>query len=201
MRKGILLLFLLPLVALADVRVRPVDWAQPVLGIELDNFYQLTEAVYRSKQPDDEAMEALEGMGMRSILNLREYHSDKDEARGTNLKLYRIPVNAGDIDNTFVVKALQVIATAEKPILIHCWHGSDRTGVVAAMYRMVFQGWSRKEAIDEFINGGYGYHKRFYPNIEDYLETVDIDAIRSQVLVDSAKLTTTGGDAEEAAHR
>lgn len=181
MRSGLLLLLLLPLVALGDVRVRPVAWAQPVIGIELDNFYQLTQEVYRSKQPDDESMEALAGMGMRSILNLREYHSDDDEARGTKLKLYHVPVNAGDVDDAFVLKALRVIADAEKPILIHCWHGSDRTGVVAAMYRMVFQGWSREAAIDEFVNGGYGYHKRFYPNIEDYLETVDIAAIRREL--------------------
>ena len=181
MRIGILLLFLLPLAALGDARVRPISWAQPVLGVELDNFYQLTPEVYRSKQPDDEAMSALEGMGMRTVLNLREYHSDEDEARGTALKLYRVPVNAGDVDDKFVLESLRVIANAEKPVLIHCWHGSDRTGVVSAMYRMVFQGWSREAAIDEFINGGYGYHQRFYPNIERYLENVDIDAMRKQL--------------------
>ena len=182
MRKGILLLILLPLVALGDVRVRPVAWAQPVIGIELENFYRLTEEVYRSKQPDEEEMSALEGMGMRSILNLREYHSDADDAEGTHLQLYHVPVSAGDIDDDFVLKALQVIADAEKPILIHCWHGSDRTGVVAAMYRIVFQGWSRERAIDEFVHGGYGYHASFYPNIERYLATVDIAEIKRQVL-------------------
>ena len=192
MRNGMLLLLLLPLLALGDVRVRPVAWAQPVIGIELDNFYQLTQEVYRSKQPDDESMEALAGMGMRSILNLREYHSDDDEARGTQLKLYHVPVNAGDVDDAFVLKALRVIADAEKPILIHCWHGSDRTGVVAAMYRMVFQGWSREAAIDEFMNGGYGYHKRFYPNIEDYLETVDVTAMQRELGLDMEKSGNSG---------
>jgi tyrosine-protein phosphatase SIW14 len=184
MRKGALLFLLLPLMALGDVRVRPVVWAQPVIGIELDNFYQLTQEVYRSKQPDDESMEALEGMGMRSILNLRKYHTDDDEARGTLLKLYHVPVNAGGVDDAFVLKALRVIADAEKPILIHCWHGSDRTGVVSAMYRMVFQGWSREAAIDELIHGGYGYHQRYYPNIERYLENVDIDGMRKQLEYD-----------------
>lgn len=194
MKRGILLLILLPLVALGDVRVRPLSWAQPVMGMELDNFYQLSSEVYRSKQPDDEAMAALAGMGMRSILNLREYHSDEDDARGTDLQLYRVPVNAGDVDDEFVVKALRVIAGAEKPLLIHCWHGSDRTGVVAAMYRMVFQGWSREAAMDEFMNGGYGYHRRFYPNIERYLETVDIDAIRIRLESEAGMGAATGGD-------
>ncbi len=178
-----MLTLVLPMVAQAEpARVRPLAWAQPVIGVELGNFYQLTDKVYRSQQPDDEEMRMLQAMGIRSILNLREYHSDKDEARGTSLSLYHVPVAAGDIDDRFVIEALRAIDQAEKPVLIHCWHGSDRTGVVSAMYRMVFQAWPREQAIDEFINGGYGYHARFYPNIERYLETVDIDAIRRQVL-------------------
>jgi protein tyrosine/serine phosphatase len=175
----LVLWFSLP--AEAEVRVRPLEWAQPVLGSELSNFYRLSDELYRSKQPDDEDMVALQRMGIRSVLNLRKYHSDKDDAEGTQLMLYHIPVNAGEINDRFVVSALQVVAEAEKPLLIHCWHGSDRTGVVAAMYRMVFQDWPRKQAIDEFVNGGYGYHARLYPNIERYLETVDIMAIKQQI--------------------
>ncbi len=183
MLRWILMLVLLsPALLQADVRVRPLEWAQPMLGIGLENFYRLDDEVYRSKQPDDEDMAALEEMGVRSILNLREYHSDEDDAKGTGLVLYRVPINAGDIDDRFVVSALRAIAEAEKPILIHCWHGSDRTGVVAAMYRIVFQGWSRERAIDEFMHGGYGYHASFYPNIERYLATVDIGEIKRQVL-------------------
>jgi protein tyrosine/serine phosphatase len=178
----LLLVLLIPQLALADLRARPLEWAQPMLGIELDNFYRLSDEVYRSKQPDDEEMAALEELGMRSILNLREYHSDEDDARGTGLELYHVPVNAGEIDDGFVLAALRAIAQAEKPILIHCWHGSDRTGVVAAMYRMVFQNWPREQAIDEFVNGGFGYHASFYPNIERYLKRVDIEAIRRQVV-------------------
>jgi protein tyrosine/serine phosphatase len=181
--RGIVLLTLwLPLLVLADVRVRPLEWAQPMLGSELENFYRLSGDVYRSKQPDSEEMAVLDGMGIRSILNLREYHTDEDEARDTRLRLYRVPVNAGEIDDDFVVEALRTITMAEKPILIHCWHGSDRTGVVVAMYRMVFQNWPREQAIDEFVNGGYGYHAKFYPNIEHYLEAVDITTIRRKVM-------------------
>ncbi len=177
------LILLLPMLVLADsIRVRPLEWAQPMIGTELDNFYRLNDQVYRSQQPDDEEMEVLETMGMRSILNLREYHTDDDEAEGTKLNLFHIPIDAGKIDDEFVIKALRTINQAEKPVLIHCWHGSDRTGVVSAMYRMVFEEWPREQAIDEFLHGGYGYHARFYPNIERYLETVEIAAIRRQVL-------------------
>jgi tyrosine-protein phosphatase SIW14 len=177
------ILCLIPVILMADSeRVRPFDWAQPVTGIELNNFYQMSEQVYRSQQPDDEEMKQLESMGIRSILNLRKYHSDDDKAEGTSLKLFHVPIDAGDVDDESILKSLRVINSAEKPILIHCWHGSDRTGVVSAMYRMVFQDWPRERAIDEFINGGFGYHARFYPNIERYLQTVDIASIRQKVL-------------------
>lgn len=160
--------------ACADPRARPTEWAQPMLDVQLGNFYKVSDELYRSRQPGDEEMAQLAAMGIRSVLNLREHHSDDDEAKTTNLKLYRVPMNAGDINDELVTKALDALAAAPKPALVHCWHGSDRTGAIVAMYRMVFQGWPRQQAIDEFINGGYGYHRSVYPNIERYLETVDI---------------------------
>jgi hypothetical protein len=51
------------------------------LGIELGNSFRLTDEVYRSQQPDDQTMAAQEGMGMRSILNLREYYCSRISAR------------------------------------------------------------------------------------------------------------------------
>jgi len=180
--KGLLIALSLLLVAnaYADPRVRPIEWAQPMLGIELGNFYKVSDELYRSEQPDDEAMLQLEAMGIRSALNLREYHSDNGEAKSTTLKLFRVAMNAGEINDALVEKALAAIAAAPKPILVHCWHGSDRTGAIVAMYRMVFQDWPRERAIDEFLNGGYGYHKSFYPNIESYLENVDINRFKKQ---------------------
>lgn len=167
--------------ACAEPRVRPTEWAQPMLDVKLGNFYKVSDELYRSRQPGDEEMEQLAAMGIRSVLNLREYHSDDDEAAATGIKLYRVPMNAGDINDELVTKALDALAAAPKPALVHCWHGSDRTGAIVAMYRMVFQGWPRQQAIDEFLNGGYGYHRSVYPNIEHYLETVDITGFRQRV--------------------
>ncbi|PKM43682.1 MAG: protein tyrosine phosphatase [Gammaproteobacteria bacterium HGW-Gammaproteobacteria-1] len=177
----ILLVLFVTSSAYADPRARPTEWAQPMLDVQLGNFYQVSDELYRSRQPDDEEMAQLAVMGIRSILNLREHHSDDDEAESTGINLYRVPMNAGDINDELVTKALDALAAAPKPALVHCWHGSDRTGAIVAMYRMVFQGWPRQQAIDEFINGGYGYHRSVYPNIERYLETVDIAGFRQRI--------------------
>lgn len=177
---AVALTLLFAISAHAEPRVRPTAWAQPVIGVKLDNLYQVSSELYRSEQPDDEAMVQLQAMGIRASLSLREYHSDEDEADGTSLKLYRVPMNAGEINDELVEQALAAIAEAPKPMVIHCWHGSDRTGAIVAMYRMVFQNWPRERAIDEFVNGGFGYHKSFYPNIERYLETVDIERFKKR---------------------
>ncbi|MSR32009.1 MAG: hypothetical protein EXR99_10935 [Gemmataceae bacterium] len=45
---------------------------------------------------------------------------------------------------------------ANYPMLIHCRAGLHRTGVLAAVYRMEYQGWSRDEAFREMKDHGFG---------------------------------------------
>lgn len=44
---------------------------------------------------------------------------------------------------------LAIVKAAPKPVYVHCRAGVDRTGVLAAAYRVVIDGASRKEAIAE----------------------------------------------------
>ena len=62
--------------------------------------------MYRSAQPNHLQMQSLDRIGIRSVLNLRQWHSDADEAKGTGLILYRVPMNAAAINNDDVVIAL-----------------------------------------------------------------------------------------------
>lgn len=50
---------------------------------KLTNLYQIDSGVYRSEQPSDADFKALEKYGIREVLNLRNRHSDDDEAAGT----------------------------------------------------------------------------------------------------------------------
>ena len=65
-------------------------------------------------------------------------------------------------------------------MLLHCLHGADRTGMMIAMYRMLYQDWPRDKAIDELKNGGYGYHA-VWKNIERYLSRVNVEDIRARI--------------------
>jgi protein tyrosine/serine phosphatase len=146
----------------------------------LDNMYQVDDGVYRSEQPDKNRFKALEKYGIKEILNLRYWHSDKKHAKETDLTLHRVRMHAHDANNFDVVSALRIIKNRKGPVLIHCHHGSDRTGLIIAMYGIVFQNKIKQEAIDEMINGGFGFHK-IYGNIPRYINNADIDGIKKQL--------------------
>lgn len=152
-----------------------------VPGSELTNIYKIDSGVYRSEQPTDTDFKALEKYGIREILNLRNRHSDDDEAEGTTLKLYRQKMKAHSVNEEQLINALRIIKNRKGPIIFHCHHGSDRTGVVCAMYRIVFQGVSKEKAIEEMTKGGFGFH-RIYKNLIRLIENADIEQIKREVL-------------------
>lgn len=147
----------------------------------VDNFYQVSEELYRSGQPGAPQMQELEQRGIKSILNLRNFHTDDAEAKGTMLNLFHVPMEAGRFTEPQLITALKIMKDAPKPIVVHCWHGSDRTGLMVAMYRMVFQNWSKEAALAELKQPEFGYHQWAYYNIIQYIEQVDINNIRSQI--------------------
>lgn len=146
----------------------------------LHNLHCVDAHVWRSSQPDGVGFQELKSAGIGEVLSLRHWHGDEGLCCD-GIGLHRIPMDAERIRDRDIVAALKVLTRAKKPVLVHCWHGSDRTGVVVAMYRMVVQGWPREKAIAELNDPAYGHHAGTYPNIRRYLETVDVGEIRREL--------------------
>ena len=89
---------------------------------ELTNLYKIDSGVYRSEQPSHEDFKALEKYGIGEALNLRNRHSDDDEAAGTNVKLHRVKTKAHSINEEQLIEALRIIKNRKAPIVIHCHH-------------------------------------------------------------------------------
>lgn len=145
------------------------------------NLWRISDSVYRSEQPGKKEMKALEKFGVKTILNLRNYHSDNDEAKGTTLVLEHLTMNASEINEKNIMQAMQIIRNAKKPVLIHCLHGSDRTGCMVASYRIIFQNWSKEDAIKELRNPAFGYHEKWFPNIVEILKSLDVAKFRKEL--------------------
>ena len=148
------------------------------------NYNVVSDDLSRSGQPDRKEMKQLEKMGVKTILNLRYRINNKWELKKTGLKEVRLKLKAQDLSFEDMVNALTMIRDAEKPVLVHCLHGSDRTGCVVACYRMVFQGWSREKAIEEFQLEEFGYNYRWFPNILTFLQNVDVFALKKSVILE-----------------
>lgn len=161
--------------------------AQKINLAGMDNLYKVSDGLYRSEQPDNSDMKKLDSLGIRSVLNLRHYCNDRKETGDLNLNLHDIHVNTWTMSYEELVKSLQYIKTAEKPLLVHCKHGSDRTGVVVAGYRIVFEKWSKEDAITEFTSEQFGYHAALFPNLLRLIENIDEEKLRKDVLMENAK--------------
>ena len=148
--------------------------------VELENMYKVDEGIFRSRQPDKEQFAELEKAGITEILNLRRLHSDEDDAKGTSLKLHWVKSNAEILREKHLLAALKIIKDRKGNLLVHCKHGSDRTGAVIAMYRIVFQDWTKEQAIDEMKNGGFGFH-RIYFNISRLIMNIDVEEFKKKL--------------------
>jgi tyrosine-protein phosphatase SIW14 len=153
-------------------------WAKKIINPPVPNLFKINDSMYRSAQPGKNSITYFDSLGIRSILNLRKHHEDPV---GIHAKAYAVKMKASRFTDDDIIRALQIISTAPKPILVHCRYGADRTGLVIAMYRIIFENWTREKAIAELLNGGYGFHTR-YENIPEYIQHADITAIKKSVL-------------------
>jgi len=145
------------------------------------NLYKLNDSMYRSEQPTKKGMRELKAMGIQSIVNLRRQATDAKKIKGLNLDVDRIPLKASTIDFDDIFNALNSIQQAEKPVIIHCWHGSDSTGAIVAVSRMVFDNWSKEKTIAEFTDIYFGYHRTRFPNLITLLDTLDVDRLKEKL--------------------
>ncbi len=178
----LLALFLLLDVAGATPRERPANWAAPVIGTTLGNCFRVSDELYRCEQPGKQDIADLKALGIRSLFNLRHYHTDSKAFEQAGFMLLNQRMEADELTVDDLVAALRQFNDAPKPMIVHCWHGSDRTGSVVAAYRIVFQGWSPAAALDELRHGGFGYHEKSFPNIITLFETLDATDLRQRVL-------------------
>ncbi len=145
------------------------------------NFAQISPHLYRGAQPTPEGFRELEKMGIKTVINLRALHDDKNALRGTQLRYLRLRCNAWHPEQEDVEAFLQLAANPENwPIFVHCQHGADRTGMMVATYRMVVQSWTLEAAIAELPE--FGFHELF-ATIRRYLRKMDIQKLHHAATV------------------
>jgi protein tyrosine phosphatase (PTP) superfamily phosphohydrolase (DUF442 family) len=155
-------------------------WAERIELPSLPNLHKVSENLYRGAQPTAEGMKQLEKLGIKTVINLRSLHSDRDEMKGTKLFYEHIRMTTWNVEDKDVIRFLQIVTDPNRtPVFVHCQHGADRTGTMCAIYRIIIQGWSKDEAIEEMTEGGFSYHS-FWRNLPNYIRNLNVQEIRQK---------------------
>jgi tyrosine-protein phosphatase SIW14 len=156
------------------------EWATPIEREGLPNLHKVSEELYRGAQPTAEGMQELKKMGIKTVVNLRAFHSDRDEIGDTELDYEHIRMTAWHPEEEDLVRFLKIVTDKNQtPVFVHCMHGADRTGVMSVVYRIVIEGWTKEEAIQEMTEGGFGFHT-IWKNLIRFVEDLDIEEIKQK---------------------
>jgi len=163
----------------SDPDRRPANWAEPVKLEGVPNLHKVSDVLYRSAQPTAQGMKNLkEKLGIKTIVSLRSFHSDRDEIGETGLGYEHITMKTWHPEKKEAVRFLQIVTDpARQPVLVHCKRGADRTGTMCAIYRIAVEDWSKNDAIKEMREGGFGFHE-IWKNLPEWIESLDVNRIK-----------------------
>lgn len=145
---------------------------------------------YRSGQMQADALrQFIHDHGIRTVINLQNETPDPNVGNGQMesqvcaemgaryvflppdlIDRYRIPKERPATIDQY----LQILDDPNAyPVLLHCKAGLHRTGVLTALYRMEYEGWTLQEAHDELLRNGFGRTQATVRNdyIQQYLVT------------------------------
>jgi protein-tyrosine phosphatase len=159
---------------------RPHHWA--TLVNKNNNLYQISPNLYRSEQPLKQDLQQLHSLNITTVINLRSRNKDAVELAHTPIQLIHIPMNTWAIREQHVADVLWNIRQAQSKgsVLLHCYHGSDRTGLMTAMYRIIEQNWTIEAAQQEMKKGDYGFHP-IWINIDALFKPEKITRIKDLI--------------------
>lgn len=141
----------------------------------LIRFQEFAPKLFRGSQPDENDFLTLKTKyGVKTIVSFRgnapvEYKEDlqvKEEKRVVEklgMKFVNIPLPTNsDIPNSMLSTYFKTLENkANQPAYIHCFHGRDRTGTMAELYKIRNMGITGKQALDDMSK--FGFVPKDYP--------------------------------------
>jgi protein tyrosine/serine phosphatase len=139
----------------------------------LKNVGRIAPGILRGDEPSREGLQTLKAMGVKTVINLRHYHGGDEEkaCRDLGLDYVRLALESSDAPRDEDVRRFLAIVTdpARQPVYFHCWRGKDRTGTLAAVYRIAVEGWPLDEALAEMDE--FGFFKG-YQDLRGYVKRI-----------------------------
>lgn len=140
--------------------------------IKAYNFEKVTDFLYRCSMPFIDDLQVFkDDYGVKTIIDFRIKSNphEKKICHKIGLNYIRLPWSAHlyNVVNfryylRIAIKFVETIIDNDlQPILIHCMHGRERTGVMIGVYRLSFENMSVKAAVQEMKRFGFKPYLHF----------------------------------------
>ncbi len=114
-------------------------------------FARVADGVYRSGAMTPRKLAAtVRRHGVRTVIDFRRdlalVAAEREQLAGLGVRHVHL-VSPQRPDPDVVKRFLETMAHVERPVLLHCTHGTGRTPVFAAVYLMEAEGWPERRAL------------------------------------------------------
>lgn len=132
-------------------------------GVPVRNFAKVDDRLYRGALPDLDGLRAMhDRLGVDTVINL--VPGDRDHDRRAALEAgiddwWHIGFSDREAPDPELVRTwLRAVRTSKSPhVYFHCKGGRHRTGMLAAVWRVLEHGWTKERAFEEMkVYGWYG---------------------------------------------
>lgn len=145
-----------------------------ILRYPWTNFAEIAPGVFRSNHPTRARFKAYAERGIKTILTLRggedrPHHLLEVEAcRDFGLTFECVPMSARHAPTVGQLRAVfEALDRIERPFLMHCKSGADRTGLVSAIYLLHYGGASLDQAREQ-LSFRYIHIRRTQTGVLDF---------------------------------
>ena len=126
---------------------------QGVIRMFWANAATVAPGVFRSNQPNHRRLARMKAQGLVSVLYLRgsdggaPFRAERHACAALELRFHSFNMSAHRLPTSDRVLALiALFRRIEKPFLLHCRAGADRTGLASAIYLLAIEGRPAEEA-------------------------------------------------------
>ncbi len=132
---------------------------------DLPNFHSVHPFLYRGGEPTADGVKKIKALGVGTIIDLRapsQPVSDQARiARALGMTTINLPMSSKAPTDEQVKTFLDAVQKAKDDpasgkAFVHCAHGSDRTGCLVGVWRVVKDGWSYDDTYKEMRKYYFG---------------------------------------------
>ncbi|MCW3099681.1 MAG: Protein tyrosine/serine phosphatase [Chthonomonadaceae bacterium] len=130
---------------------------------DLPNFHSVTPVLLRGAAPTPAGLEALQKMGVKTVIDLRiapkTVAKERVQLDKMGVKFINLPMSGEPPTDAQIRTFMKTIADpAQQPVFVHCQHGADRTGTMIGIYREQVAGWPYDKTYKEMRKYGFNSH-------------------------------------------